>query len=245
MIILGEVVNVVNSNDSEYKNRIQVKIQPIHSNLSGSDLPWIRPLIQPENEFGNLQSGDKIYIYTEDKTLNELYYLGKYNTSIDLNDVLSNIDEINSNIPTPIKSNINEYSLNDNRIKIINTQNQILFMNGEDNFTLIAEKSNGICFYLGSDQIKLTNGENFITIQSGKITLESGESNITMTKDGEIKIYAGENNIMTLLAETLLLGANKINIGGNSGYVVTSPTPGISTNVNGMQLSASTKVKSG
>lgn len=244
MLLIGEVINVLNDEDTQYKNRVQVKIQPIHKDMNESDLPWIRPLIQPENEYTNLLKGDRVYIYTLDTSLNELYYFGKVNTDLDMSNILSNLTEINNNSPTEIKT-ITEYSLNDNRIKLIGTGDQLLFMNGEENFTLLAEKSNGMCFYLGSDQLKLNAGESFIILQNGKIELTAGGSNITLTKDGEIKIYAGESSMMTLLAKRLLLGGDTVNIGGSTGYVVVSPAPNISTVVNGMTLKASSKVKAG
>ena len=253
MLFIG-IVNNSYETSSPNNGRIQVKINPITDGLADSDLPWVRPLLKDSAEYNNLLKNDLVYLYTEDELFNEVYYLGKISSQLDIDSLLSNVSAINQTILDDMQQSnkikaLKEYSLNDGKIKILSYGTQLQFINGIDGFTLIADRTSGNCFYLDGNSITTMSGKSYIKLSNGVVKVSCGEggsqSMITMDSSGEIKIYAGESNILWLLGQTVSIGGDNIVVGGSEGYIVTSPIPGGSTVVNGMAIKASSKVQGG
>jgi hypothetical protein len=123
MLFIG-IVNNSYETSSPNNGRIQVKINPITDGLADSDLPWVRPLLKDSAEYNNLLKNDLVYLYTEDELFNEVYYLGKISSQLDIDSLLSNVSAINQTILDDMQQSnkikaLKEYSLNDGKIKIL------------------------------------------------------------------------------------------------------------------------------
>jgi hypothetical protein len=243
MIFLAKVINVnstTNPNSEIIKNKVQIRITPLHNDYLDADLPYIRPILQNENEFSNLNKDDLIYVYSEDELLQEIYFFGKYNTNIDLSQTLSNINNINTNLNNnngvSIKS-LTEYNLNDNKIKIQNYGNQLMIMNGEDDFTLIAEKTNGSLLYIDATTTILVNNDNKIVMETDTgIVVDQGESKLELNENFE-ETTSG-NKTETITGDYTSEFANG-NITGSTSITITQGNNSIVMNSGGIEITGS------
>lgn len=243
MITIGKVVNpnYIESDMDEGKHtgKMQIRIEPLFKDIKDEDLPFARPMITNGNEFTSFQINDLVYIYVQDDDYNNMYYLGKLNKTVDLGSILTNMDEINQLLDNTIIKDLEAYDLDYNNIKIMAYGNQLMMFNAEEHFTLIANKDTGSHIYIDASNIILKHKFTNINVSNSEIKIQSNNS-----KNSEINVR-GNGTISVISQGDIVINSPKISLGAGTGYVVTSPSPGVGATQSGMTLKAVDNIKAG
>jgi hypothetical protein len=242
MIFIAKVVNSYHTEDNIdnglFTGKIQIRISPLFDDILDEDLPFARPINGLSNSFENVLKDDLVYIYSaDDKTFHDLYYFGVVNKTIDFSILLSNIDSINESLEDTQLKGLNEYDLNNYNIKIMCYGNSLFIMNGEENFTLLANKENGNIIYIDNNKIMLKQSDTKIELNSTGLKVSANDkSELNIRKDGTISIISDGD---------IVINSGNISLGKGTGYIVTSPSTTPGATQSGMTLIPISTIKAG
>lgn len=252
MLFIGQVRGYEFATYDIFNGRIRVAISPITYNyVNGkpveaplNELPLARPLINNEHEFKTLSIGDYVYLYTEDENLQDLYYIGKENKTIDYNNIFNGLGKINEALEGKgiVHDTVNSYVVANQSIKIERYGDELVFINGTEGYTIMSSINTGMTVYKSGSEFRVAYPK--LYKEKGKDEPEYLITKIVL-KDGDIKIYSQKGNI-SLYADNVSISAEKqVNLNGAEGYVVMCPYPGATFNLSGMTLASSSTVKVG